>query len=268
MKTGLKKLVPFWLAKKLRGAYQKFFAFILHGDAVYCPYCQNSFRKFRPGGIDLPVIYEKQIIGAGYRLNDVCPRCHSLDRDRLIYLFLSRKTNIFSAPLKVFHVAPEGCIKAMLNGLPNITYEAGMKYHEGFYYERTTNILDITDLKFEEDSFDVIICNHVLEHIEDDQKAIGELYRVLKPGGWAILQVPVSKILEKTFEDPTVKTSEQREKIFGQYDHVRIYGQDYQSKLQKKGFIVKRHKPYLDKWSDDLDKYAINPEEDLYIAYK
>lgn len=268
MKFSLKKFIPFWLAKKLRGFYQKASAVILRGDTYYCPYCGYSFRKFRPGGIDLPVIYEMQIIGAGYRLNDVCPRCHSLDRDRLIYLFLSQKTNIFSLPQKVFHVAPESCIRAMLSQLPNISYEAGMKYHEGFYYDRSTNTLDITDLQFEDEEFDIIICNHVLEHVEDDLKAIGELYRVLKPGGWAILQVPISKILDKTLEDPAVKTPEQREKVFGQYDHVRIYGQDYQSRLERKGFIVKRQNPYRDNWTTDLDKYAINPEEDLYIAYK
>ncbi len=268
MNSSLKKLVPFWLAKKLRGMYQKTSAFILHGDTYYCPYCRNFFRKFRSGGIDLPVIYQKQIIGAGYRLNNVCPRCYSLDRDRLVYLFMSEKTNMFTAPLKVFHVAPEACIRSVLSSLPNITYEAGMKYQEGFYYEQSTNILDITRLAFEDDSFDVIICNHVLEHIPDDRKAMGELHRVLKPGGWAVLQVPVSKILEKTFEDPSVTTPEQREKIFGQYDHVRIYGQDYSSRLESKGFTVKRHNPYRDKWPVELDKYSINPEEDLFIAYK
>ena len=159
MQVSLKKLIPFWLAKKLRGAYQKTSAFILRGDTLYCPYCGYSFRRFRPGGIDLPVIYDKQIIGAGYRLNDVCPRCHSLDRDRLVYLFLSQKTNIFTTPLKVFHVAPEGCIRAMLSNLPNVTYEAGVKYHEGFYYERNINILDITNLEFEDEIFDIVIDN-------------------------------------------------------------------------------------------------------------
>ena len=133
MNFPFKNLIPYWLAAKLRGIYQKLSALIHKGDAYTCPFCNHSFRKFRPGGIDLPVIYEKQIIGAGYRLNDVCPRCYSLDRDRLIYLFLSHKTNIFSGPLKVFHIAPEGCIRAMLSKLPNITYEAGMKYHQGFY---------------------------------------------------------------------------------------------------------------------------------------
>jgi SAM-dependent methyltransferase len=268
MNEGIKKYIPFWLAKKLKGIYQKVSAFMLRGDTYFCPYCRNSFRKFRPGGFDLPVIYEKQIVGAGFRLNDVCPRCNSLDRDRLIYLFLANRTNIQTAPLRVFHVAPEGCLRAWLSSLPNLIYEAGMKYHQGFYYERNTRMLDITSLDFEDESFDVIICNHVLEHIPDDLKAMGELYRILKPGGWAILQVPISKVLEKTFEDTTVTSPDERERTFGQFDHVRIYGQDYTARLEKRGFVVKRHNPYRDKWQNDLDKYAINPDEDLFIAYK
>ncbi|MCX6240489.1 MAG: methyltransferase domain-containing protein [Bacteroidetes bacterium] len=268
MNFPFKNLIPYWLAAKLRGIYQKLSALIHKGDAYTCPFCNHSFRKFRPGGIDLPVIYEKQIIGAGYRLNDVCPRCYSLDRDRLIYLFLSHKTNIFSGPLKVFHIAPEGCIRAMLSKLPNITYEAGMKYHQGFYYDKNTAVLDITKLEFEDNTFDVVICNHVLEHIPDDHKAISELYRVLKPGGWAILQVPISGILEKTFEDPSVTTAEEREKIYGQFDHVRIYGQDYPGRLEYSGFVVKRFNPYKDNWPLELDRFAINPLEDLFIAYK
>ncbi|MEI7463647.1 MAG: methyltransferase domain-containing protein [Candidatus Taylorbacteria bacterium] len=268
MASILKKLIPFWLAKKLRGAYQKASAWVLRGDTYFCPFCGYSFRKFRPGGIDLPVITEKQIVGAGYRLNDVCPRCYSLDRDRLVYLFLSLKTNIFTSQLKVFHVAPEGCLRAMLSKMPDITYEVGMKYHEGFYYDRSTKILDITSLGFEDEVFDVIICNHVLEHVTDDLKALGELYRVLKPGGWAVLQVPISKTLTKTFEDIEVKTPEAREQVFGQYDHVRIYGQDYPARLENRGFTVKRYNPYRDHWPVDLDKYAINPDEDLFIAYK
>jgi len=268
MHSQIKKLIPFWLAKKLRGGYQKTSAFILRGNEFYCPFCGNSFRKFRPGGIDLPVIREKHIIGAGYRLNNVCPRCYSLDRDRLVYLFLSMKTDIFKTSCKVFHVAPESCIRALLSNLPNIDYTAGMKYHEGYYYERNTNKLDITCLQFEDNIFDVIICNHVLEHIKDDLKAISELHRVLKPGGYAILQVPMSKLIEKTFEDESVTTAEGREIVFGQFNHIRIYGQDYQARLSSRGFIVKKINPYNEKWDTDLDKFAINPEEDLYIAYK
>ncbi len=268
MKSAIKKIVPFWLGRKLRGGYQKINGLLYSGDSYYCPYCKKSFRKFLPGGFDLPVLYEKQIIGAGYRNNDVCPRCYSLDRDRLVYLFLQEKTNIFSSPLKLFHVAPEGCLRAMLSDLPNILYVPGVKYLEGYYYARQTHLLDITAIPYEDESFDVIICNHVLEHIPDDARAIRELYRVLKPGGWAVLQVPISKILETTFEDPSVTDPESRERIFGQFDHVRIYGQDYKNRLENGGFMVKTYNPTKEKWKSNLAQYAINPEEDLYVAYK
>ncbi len=268
MNFPFKKYIPFWLGKKLRGALQKVSALFYSGTAVHCPYCQKSFSKFLPGGFDLPVLFEKEVVGAGYRTNNVCPRCYSLDRDRLIYLFLQEKTNLFSAKLSVFHVAPEGCIRALLTDLPNISYHAGVKYLEGYYYDRKTNLIDITNAPFGDDEFDVIICNHVLEHIPEDRKAMREIYRMLKPGGWAILQVPISKILKETFEDPSIVKPEDRERVFGQFDHVRIYGQDYQSRLENAGFIVKTHNPYRDKWPVDLKKFAINPDENLYIAYK
>jgi len=268
MKTALKKLVPYWLGKKLRGGYQKISALWFSGSQYQCPYCGRSFRKFLPGGFDLPVIYEKKIIGAGFRQNDVCPRCYSLDRDRLVWLFLKEKTNIFTAPFRIFHVAPEGCLRAMLSGLPNIRYESGVKYLEGYYYDRNTNLLDITAIPFEEESYDVVICNHVLEHIPNDQQAMREIYRILKPGGWAILQVPISAILQETYENPSITSPEDREKHFGQFDHVRIYGQDYPKKLERAGFMVKRLNPTRDKWRPDIAKFAVNPDEDLFVAYK
>jgi SAM-dependent methyltransferase len=268
MKIPFKNLIPFWLAQKLRGGYQKISGAYYAGNSCFCPFCKKSFRKFLPGGFDLPVLFEKQIIGAGYRLNNVCPRCYSLDRDRLVYLFLHEKTNIFTAPVKVFHVAPEGCLRALLNSMPNVTYRSGVKYLEGYYYEKSTNLLDITELPFENENFDVIICNHVLEHIQDDTKAIRELYRVLKPGGWAILQVPISKMLPKTFEDPSVASAEERERVFGQFDHVRIYGLDYKDRLAKAGFTVRTFNPTEEKWPGDIARYAINPKEDLYVVYK
>ncbi len=268
MNIPFKKYIPFWLGKKLRGGLQKVKAMIYSGTAYYCPYCKNSFRKFLPGGFDLPVLFEKQIVGAGYRKNNVCPRCYSLDRDRLIYLFLQEKTNIFTAKISVFHVAPEGCLRALLSSLPNIRYKAGVKYLEGYYYDQKTNLIDITNIPFKDDDFDVIICNHVLEHIPDDTKAMHEIYRILKPGGWAILQVPVSKILKETYEDFAITKPEEREEAFGQFDHVRIYGQDYASCLEKIGFRVLVHNPAKDKWPVDFSKLAINPDENLYVAYK
>ncbi|MCK9219695.1 MAG: methyltransferase domain-containing protein [Bacteroidales bacterium] len=268
MKFPLKNSVPFWLGRKLRGGYQKILGLMYSGDFYYCPYCQRSFRKLLPGGYDIPVLYEKQVIGAGYRENDVCPRCFSLDRDRLLYIFLEEETTIFTSPITLFHVAPEGCLRSLLSSLPNITYVPGVKYLEGYYYKRQINLLDITSIPYDKEVFDVIICNHVLEHIQNDKLAISELYRVLKPGGWAILQVPISKNLPTTFEDNSVTSPEDRERVFGQFDHVRIYGQDYKDRLENAGFSVRKFNPTMENISMDIHKYAINPEENLYIAYK
>ncbi|MFH1160148.1 MAG: methyltransferase domain-containing protein [bacterium] len=263
-----KKMIPFWLGKRLRGAWQKYLSFRYSGSTYFCPFCGNSFRELLPGGFDFPVLKEKQIVGGGYRKNIVCPRCFSLDRDRLIYIFLKEKTNLFTAPLKVLHVAPEGCIRALLMSLPNLDYRSGVKYYEGYYYDRKVNLMDVTNMPFESESFDVILCNHVLEHIEDDEKAIREIHRVLKPGAWTILQVPISRTLQTTFHDPSVTTSQQREQVYGQFDHVRIYGQDYPDILRKHGFMVKVYNPFTEGQVNGLEKYALNPEEDLHIAYK
>lgn len=269
MKIPGKRLIPFWLGKKLRGGWQKYLSFKYKGSDYYCPYCGNSFVKFLPGGIDVPVLKEKEVIGGGFRENMLCPRCFSVDRDRLIYLFLKEKTNLFSAPLKVLHIAPEGCIRALLMTLPNIEYRSGVKYYEGYYYDRNINLMDVTALPFESESFDAVICNHVLEHIDDDRKAIHEIYRILRPGAWAILQVPISLKLEETFYDPSIKSPEEREKVFGQFDHVRLYGQDYPTILERQGFTVRRYSPFDEHHSpDELKKYALNQQELLYVAYK
>ena len=153
--------------------------------------------------------------------------------------------------------------------LPNIEYRSGVKYYEGYYYDRNVNLMDVTSLPFDSGSFDVVICNHVLEHIDDDRKALNEIHRILKPGSWAILQVPISQKLEETFYDPSIKTPEEREKAYGQFDHVRIYGQDYTKIIERQGFTAIRYSPYDESHDpEELKKYALNPIEILYVAYK
>ncbi len=269
MKSKLKKLIPFDLGKKLRGYWQKSQSVFYYGNNYYCPFCKHSFRKLLPGGSDLPVIKEKNIIGAGRRNNCVCPRCYSTDRDRLIYHYLKNYSNIFKDHLKVIHIAPSGGLKALLSGLKNLEYQQGVKYHEGFYYSKDISIIDITDLSFEDKSFDVIICNHVLEHIIEDGLAMKELYRILKPGGWAILQVPISFTIDETYENPEITDPKDREVHFGQFDHVRIYGGDYIQRLRNAGFKVEEINPYID-WKDEnkLDRLAVNRKEHLFIAHK
>lgn len=266
-----KKVVPFWLGQKLRGGYQKILGQVYKGSNYYCPFCEHNFTKMLPDGFDLPVINEKQIIGAGKRENCTCPRCFSKDRDRLIYLYLKHKTDFFEEHYKVLHIAPEAWMKELFRRTPNLHYTSGVKEIEsmGYYYDRMTREIDITDLEMKDNLYDILICNHVLEHVPDDIQAMKELYRVLKPGGWAILQVPISPILEKSYEDADIISKRSRERYFGQFDHVRIYGQDYFERLRSVGFNVNRHHPIKDNWNiDDLKKYALNPKEELFVVHK
>ncbi len=128
--------------------------------------------------------------------------------------------------------------------------------------------MDITNIAFEDSCFDVIICNHVLEHISDDHRAMSELYRVLKPEGWAILQTPISLSLSETFEDRSVVTPERREKIFGQDDHVRIYAKDYKERLEKIGFCVSIHNIREELGYSTVCRYSLLEDESIYLVRK
>ena len=237
--------------------------FIYFGNKVNCPFCGGHFRKFLSAGLDIPVFKAKNVIGGGRRLNAMCPRCYSYDRERLIYLYLERKTNIFHGNIKMLHVAPERNLQKVLMAHPNIDY-LSIDLNSPLAMIR----MDVTDIKYEDNSFDVIICNHVLEHIPDDRKAMSELYRVLKPGGWAILQVPISLSLDKTYEDPTIKTPEEREKVFGQSDHVRIYAKDYKDRLESVGFFVEVYSFAEEFGESVVSKYGLLKNESIYICSK
>jgi len=128
--------------------------------------------------------------------------------------------------------------------------------------------LDITNIPFKDDSFDAILCSHVLEHIADDRKAMHELFRVLKPRGWAILQSPVNQKSSRTFEDPSVVSPEDRERIFGQHDHVRIYGRDYTDRLQSAGFTVKLDGYVKELGSDIIKRCSLKEDEVIYFCSK
>lgn len=239
------------------------------GSQFECPVCGHKFRKMLPGGFDLPVITEKQIVGGGWRENDVCPRCQSTDRDRLVYLYLKYESNFFKKKHFVMHIAPEPALYKAFKKTSTLDYYPATKYKEGLYYDKNIQEEDLLDLKLEDDTFDWILCNHVLEHIPDDSKAMSELFRVLKPGGQAILQVPYSLVLDETFEDNTITEPREREKFFGQFDHVRIYGKDYPERLRKAGFDVKTVKQ---NWNFaniiDFKRFALNPNEDLFLCSK
>ena len=223
----------------------------LKGDRYTDPIDGKSFRKFLPYGYGVQ------------RPNVLSPSTLSLERHRLLWLYLKNETEFFKAPLKVLHMAPEQCFLDIFKSLENLDYTTA-----DLFSPIVDVKADILDLPFEDNSFDFIFCNHVLEHIEDDSKAMSELHRVMKTGGTGIFQIPQDLSRESTYEDLTITKAEDRAKHFGQYDHVRVYGKDYFERLRKVGFKVEEvaYAKTLDAGSQD--RYRLNPEEILPVCHK
>jgi len=269
LKQLIKKILPSFLGRALKQSWLRLRGIYYAGSRYECPVCDHKFREMLPGGFDLPVINEKKIVGGGRRDNDVCPRCQSTDRDRLVYLYLKYESDFFKKKQFLMHIAPEPALYRVFKKMLTIDYYPATKYEEGLYYDQNIQKEDLLNLQLDDDTFDWILCNHVLEHIPDDSRAMHELFRVLKPGGQALLQVPYSLILDKTMEDDTITVPKERERVFGQFDHVRIYGKDYPDRLRKAGFEVKVIKQ---NWNFaniiDFRRFALNPNEDLFLCSK
>lgn len=211
----------------------------------------KSYRKFLPYG------YGKQ------RPNALSPGTLSLERHRQMWLYLQNETNFFTHKLKVLHIAPEQEFLRKFKKMKNLEYTSA-----DLFSPIVDVKADIVDLPFEDNSFDVIICNHVLEHIVDDRKAMSELYRVMKSGGWGIVQVPMKNSLEKTYEDFTITDPKERQKHFGQYDHVRWYGMDYFDRLKSVGFETEINF-YSQKFSEaEIKRFGLNKNEILPVVRK
>ncbi len=269
MNNTLKKLLPEEVSRFAKTIVLNFQKYYFAGDSYYCPICESSFRKMLTGGFDLEVIKEKQIIGAGLRPNTVCPYCQSTDRDRLIFLYFKNKLDIFNQKLKILHIAPEPALYKFLKKQKNLLYYTGTKYSEGIYFHQNIDSVDLLQIPYKDEEFDLVICNHVLEHIVDDAKAMSEIFRVIYKGGSAILQVPISNIIDSTYEDETITISSEREKHFGQFDHVRIYGKDYVNRLENAGFRVETYNAFKDNSNHEkLNKLSLNKNENLFIAHK
>lgn len=250
IKSILKKFIPERYHLQVRRVYFNLRSLWYIGNKYTCPCCNGHFRKFLPYGVKP-------------RPNAECPRCNSLERHRLLWLYLRDRTNFFRDRLKVLDVAPMDFFQQRCKYLPNLDYIS---------VDISSPIamikMDITNINLPNDYFDCIICCHVLEHVPDDKKAIMELFRVLKPGGWAILQSPVDPNLDETFENPNIISPEERERVFGQSDHVRIYGQDYKARLERAGFIVKLDN-YVKELEDNIiKKYGLIKDEVIYFCIK
>lgn len=249
-----------------------FQGFYYRGNTYYCPLCNRFYRKFLDGGQDFDVLVRLKVIGAGRRKNMLCPGCQSTDRDRLMHTFLCNYPDLSFPNQKMLHIAPEPAlyqwIKKQYKSKPE-NYITGVKYHEGFYYDRNIRLLDITKLPFEDETFGLVMVNHVLEHIAEEAKALAEIHRILQPGGKAILQVPWSPLIENTLEETQPMTDKQREQFFGQHDHVRLYGLDYPQRIAKAGFSVELYDvKRINTDENYLHCIAINRDEVVFLATK
>jgi hypothetical protein len=249
MKTLLNLVPRPWLIQ-LSIWFRPLIKLYFKGNQFTDPIDGSSYRKFLPYGYQ------------NLRQNALCPGTLSLERHRLLWLYLDRKTSFLTDSIRVLHVAPE-----------QVFYK---KFKSFSHWDYTTTDLhspladvkaDICALPFEDNSYDLILCNHVLEHIPNDLKAMKELYRVLKPRGTAILQVPLEEDRENTFEDDSITDQQERTRIFGQYDHVRVYGHDYYNRLQKAGFKATPVNYIKEVTEGDIKRFAL-PTERIPVVTK
>lgn len=247
-----------WVIRKIPRKYLQLFShwvlkilvIFYRGNKVECVVCQRNFRKFLPYG-RVP------------RENALCPNCLSLERHRLMWLYLKEKTNFFDDDLKVLHIAPEICFIDRFEQLQNIEYITA-----DLESPLAKVKMDIHEMPFEDDSFDIVFCNHVMEHVDDDIKAMQEIKRVLNKDGWAIIQSPIDPTLSITYEDKSLKTWDEREKAHGQGDHLRTYGQDYGKRLASAGFQVKEDQYVQSLSIETIQKYALPREEIIFKCKK
>lgn len=246
------RVVPRPVLQRVSYVPLKVASLFLSGNNKECPVCERSFSRFLPYG---------RLKSS--RANALCPNCLALERHRLMYLYLKERTDFFTAPKKVLHVAPEHCF-----------IDRFEKIHgEGYITADIESPLakvkmDIHAIPFPDNTFDVIFCNHVLEHVDDYPQAIRELRRVLKPGGWGIVQSPQDWSRPHTFEDSNITDPAERERIFWQNDHLRLFGQDYGSVLAESGFQVTEDRFVFELSPDRVTRYALPSKEVVYFCRK
>ncbi len=253
----MKRIIS-WAIRRIPRQYLQLFsgparniaALFYRGNQVYCPVDDRTYRKFLPYGRIHP------------RANALCPGSLTLERHRLMWLYLKEKTNFFTKEHRVLHVAPEICFIPLFEKMKNLDYTTADLDSPWAKIK-----MDLHHIPFADHTFDVIFCNHVMEHVEDDIQCMRELYRVLKPGGWAIIQSPVYAIAQ-TYENPLLTHPVEREIAFGQRDHVRKYGKDYGKRLQSAGFTVKEDDYVKHFTPQQIRWYALMEDEIIYFCEK
>jgi SAM-dependent methyltransferase len=251
MKSLLKNIVGPTGRKKLRAVQASTRAAIYGlGNEVECPICGSTYSQFLPFN----------------RPNALCYTCKSLERHRLVYLYLKNKTDFFEGPKKVLHFAPEKCLHDVIGQYSNIDYQTAdlMTTYIDAIGVMPDHVMSVTDIKFPDNTFDVVICNHVFELVPDDALGMREIYRVLKPNGYAIIQGAVNNHLPKTIETQDL-SPEECKRIAGAHQHVRRYGLDYRHRLATAGFRVE-----VSNYVKELDykRYGLMADEDVYVCWK
>ena len=226
------------------------------GKGKQCPLCGCQRRKFLPYGY------------VTSRENALCPNCLSLERHRLLWLWLLRESDIGRGAMalpRLLHIAPE---VALMRKFKKMYAREAERYVTADLESPLADMhFDVQQIPLEDESFDAIICNHIMEHVEDDRKALKELYRIMRRGGWGVILSPVELEREKTFEDDTITDRAERTRIFGQYDHRRIYGRDYAQRLASAGFEVVDCDYRAEFSAEEQALYAL-PEDHIYFVRK
>jgi SAM-dependent methyltransferase len=256
----MKKIYKFLLNKlprplliRLSYPFKKMAPLLYNGNKVECPVCEKSYSKFLSYGSSV-----------AHREGVLCPGDLTLERHRLMWLYLKDFSSFFTAEkLDVLHIAPEQCFHAKFKAQKNLNYLTG---------DLVSPIADIHfdlhSIPLEDNRFDVIFCNHVMEHVDNPLTCMKELFRVMKSGGWAIMQVPQDFNRAETYEDRSITSEADREKHFWQKDHVRLFGRDYPDYLKNAGFEVEEFLPTEKIGVELVQRYRLQPTEVLYIVRK
>lgn len=245
--------LPRPLLIRLSYPFKQVAPFLYKGNNVSCPVCGRSYSKFLSYGSNV-----------AFRENVLCPYDLTLERHRLMWLFLKDHTDFFSASkLNVLHIAPEQCFHQKFKNQQNLNYLTA-----DLVSPIADMHFDLHDIPLEKDQFDVIFCNHVLEHVDDAHRCMEELFRVMKPGGFGIMQVPQDFNRSTTLEDPSIVTPEDREKYYWQKDHVRLFGRDYPDWLRKAGFNVEEFKKEDHYPIEFIERNRLQKEEILFVIRK
>lgn len=245
--------LPRPLLIRLSYVFKRIAPIVYKGNNVTCPVCEKSFRKFLSYGSNV-----------AHRENVLCPYDLTLERHRLLWLYLKNETDFFTAEkLEVLHIAPEQCFLDRFKAQKNLSYLTG-----DLESPIADMHFDLHHIPLDDNKFDVIFCNHVLEHVEDDIQCMRELYRVMKPGGWGVFQVPMDSNRAETYEDKTITDPKQREIHFWQKDHVRLFGLDYPDRLKSVGFEIDIYDFREAFTPEQAAKYRLGGKELLYVARK